>query len=97
MSNRVPVKYVGPHDEVVIVDGQVELTVKHGETIEVSHDLARGVKGAPLTEIDGDGNELVVDADANIGALGGLLDQPDNWEAVKAPKAAHAAGEEKGQ
>jgi hypothetical protein len=84
--STVHVKYTGPHDEVVITDGQVEKTVANGETVEVSHDLAHGVKGVPLTEEDG----TVVDADANVGATGGLLEQTENWELVKAPKSTKA-------
>ena len=84
--STVHVRYVGPHDEVEILDGQVEKTVKHGDTVEVSHGLAHGVKGVPLADADG----AVVDADANIGATGGLLDQAENWELVKAPKSTKA-------
>jgi hypothetical protein len=73
----VKVKYIGPHDEVEIVDGQVEKLVKRGETIEVSDTLAHGKPGEPTDD----------DPDANIGALGGLLDQEDSWElAVSAKK-----------
>lgn len=67
--SRVNVKYIGPHEAVEITDGQVDLVVQHGETVEVSHDLAHGVPG-------------------DVGALGGLLDQEENWELVKPAKAA---------
>ena len=51
------IRYVGPHDEVVITVAQIERTVARGATVDVPAEVAVG-----------------------------FLEQPDNWEAEKAPK-----------
>ena len=68
----VMLMYVGPHDEVEIVEtGQ---TCRRDETVTVAPAVAgRAPKGSPGE----DGYE----------PGSGLLDQPDNWQPVLAPPA----------
>lgn len=80
------VRYIGQYDEVVVVDGQVEKVCARGDVIDVSDTLAHG---RPAVVEDRDGEEIVLD-----GAVGGLLEQTDNWELVKDPKAKAPTGQE---
>lgn len=79
------VRYIGSYDEVVVTDGQVEKVCVRGEVIEVSDTLAHG-RDAVVDVTDPD---LIVE-----GAVGGLLEQTDNWELVKDPKVKAPTGQE---
>ena len=87
--STVHVKYVGPHDEVEVLDGQIIKTVARGDQLEVSHDLAHGhaQQGDPTLQPGDDGF-----VEAYEPASSGLLDQ-DVWELVKPKRAAEAAAD----
>lgn len=97
----VPVQYVGGHAAVEIdvrdvpSDPPVWVTVEQGGTVSVPEWVAHGAPAVPGAQIV-DGKEVPLEAgDDPIGdvviaavlATSGLLDQPDQWQPAKTPKA----------
>lgn len=73
---RVPVIYIGPHDEVEFDEFGLARTCAHGDAVLVDDELAGR---APVSIVG-----IVIDPGC------GLLAQSDNWQAGPAPVAAGA-------